>query len=253
MTLFGKTILTIIILALIGIGAYSYATRPIAAPSQDLTAEQATTTDSGTDALPGSSDGQPASSTATSTAGTASVATYKIASGTKAEFNINEELRGSPFLVIGTTADVAGSVQVDQAKPEDSVIGTIKINARTLKTDSSSRDNAISRYVLKSEDAANEFITFEAKEITGVPADAAAKVAAGQAVTFKVRGDLTIAGITKSTVFDANFTLAKNGQITGTAQAKIKRSDFKLVIPSVPFVANVQDEFLIKINAVLVK
>lgn len=254
MTLFGKTIIAIIVLAILGIGAYTYATRPVAAPSENLASEQATTTAVDTDGgAAASSDGlSSASSTATSTS-QASVATYKIASGTKAEFNIQEELRGSPFLVVGTTADVAGSVQVDAAKPEDSVIGTIKINARTFKTDSSNRDGAIGRFILKSEDAKNEFVTFSAKSISDVPADAAAKIAAGEQVSFKITGDLTITGITKTAVFDAKFAMAKDGKITGTAEAKIKRSDFKLVIPNIPFVANVPDEFLIKINAVLVK
>lgn len=251
MTLFGKTILAIIILGILGIGAYVFATRPVASPTVDLTNGQATTTDAVV--TPGNSDGQPAASSTASTTGQASVATYKIATGTKAEFNIQEELRGSPFLVVGTTADVAGSVQVDLAKPEDSVIGTIKINARTFKTDSSNRDGAIGRFILKSEDPANEFITFAAKSISKIPADAAQRIASNQPVTFKITGDLMITGITKSTTFDATFTAGKDGKITGTAEAKIKRSDFKLVIPNIPFVAKVPDEFLIKINAVLVK
>lgn len=249
MTLFGKTIAAIIVFGIICIGGYMYATRQIALPSEnmdvDSTAFQATSTDT-------VATGDNASSTATSSP-TASVASYKIAAGTKAEYKIDEMLRGAPFTVVGTTADVSGGVQVDLMKPEDSVIGTIKINARTFKTDSSNRDNAVARFVLKSEEASNEFVTFEAKEISGLPSDAVAKIVKGETVSFKVKGDLTIAGITKSTVFDAKFATAANNQIKGTAEAKIKRSDFKLVIPSIPFVANVPDEFLIMINAVLAK
>ncbi len=251
MTLFGKTILGIIVLGIIGIGGYMYATRPIALPSENnanSTAFQATTTDTATVTN--------SSSTATSSE-PGSVATYKIAAGTRAEFNINEILRGEPFTVVGTTSDVSGSVQVDLANPRDSVIGTIRINARTLKTDSSNRDNAVARFILKSEEASNEFITFEAKGISGLPNDAAAKVARGESVSFKITGDLTITGITKSVVFDANFSLSQTGanagKIMGTAETKIKRSDFKLVIPNIPFVAGVHDEFLIKISATLTK
>jgi polyisoprenoid-binding protein YceI len=253
MTLFGKAIITIIILGLIGVGAYAYATRPLAAPSTTMADEQPMPADIGGGI--GDSSGQNGvNSTSTATSSSAGmVASYKIAAGTKAEFNINEVLRGSPFTVVGTTSDVTGTVQVDTSNPENSVVGTIKINARTLKTDSTSRDSTIGRFILKSEDPANEFITFETKEISGLPSDAAAKVANGEEISFKVKGDLTIAGITKSTTFDAKFSLAKDGRVTGSAQAKIKRSDFKLVIPNIPFVANVPDEFLIKLNAVLTK
>jgi polyisoprenoid-binding protein YceI len=249
MTLFGKTIITIIVLGIIGISGYMYATRPIALPS-DSGNMQATSTDS-----------VDATNTATGSNSTifptASVASYRIAAGTKAEFNIDEVLRGEPFTVVGTTADVSGSVQADLVKPEDSVIGTFKINARTFKTDSPNRDTAIARFILKSEDASNEFITFEVKEISGVQSDAGEKVLAGETVSFKIKGDLTITGITKSTTFNAKFALVQTGadagKIKGIAEAKIKRSDFKLVIPNIPFVANVPDEFLIKIDAVLVR
>lgn len=251
MTSFGKIIVTIIILCIAGAVGLAYAMRPIAAPSGNAVNTEAGSADSAvtTDVSGGNS-----TSVATSTSA-GSVASYRIAAGTRAEFNIGEVLRGVDFMVVGTTSDVAGSVQVDLANPQDSVIGTIKINARTFKTDSANRDNAIARFILKSEEPANEFITFEAKEISGLPVDAAEKAAKGEAVAFKVKGDLTITGITKSVTFDAKFSMSPgaSGQIKGTAEAKIRRSDFKLVIPNVPFVANVSDGFLIKINAVLSK
>ena len=38
--------------------------------------------------------------------------------------------------------------------------------------------------------------------------------------------------------------------MTGTAETKIKRSDYNLVIPNIPFVASVDDEFAITVNIV---
>lgn len=250
MTLFGKSIVAFIVLIIFGIGGFVYATRPVIAPSEDLSASQANAGDGAAAENPSS-----ASDSASSTASTTmpAVSTFRIAKGTVAEFRIDEVLRGKDFTVIGTTSDVSGSVEVDAANPEDSAIGIIKINARTFKTDSSNRDSAIARFMLKSEDAANEFVTFSAKSVSGLPADAAALLAKGDSVSFKVKGDLLIAGITKSVIFDAKFSQTKDGRIKGQAEAKIKRSDFKIVIPNVPFVANVPDEFLIKISAVLAK
>ncbi len=267
MTLFGKTIVTFIFLGILGIGGYMYATRPIAGPSVSPVSESDTLPASSTDAIAGmnaatgssSSDIGTASTSALGNASTSSIGTisYKITTGTYAEFTIKEVLRGKPFTVVGSTTDVSGGLKADMGTLADSLIGTIKINARTFKTDSSNRDNAVARFVLKSEDAGNEFITFEPKELSGFSADAAARAMKGESVAFKVKGDLTIAGIVKSTTFDAKFALAQSGtdagKIKGVAEAKIKRSDFKLVIPNIPFVADVPDEFLIKINAVLSK
>lgn len=249
MTLFGKSIVTLVILAIIGIGAYSYFLRPVKSPSDSGDQAATSTNDSGLSDNGTSTD---AGANSASSTNSGQVASYKIAAGSKAEFNIDEVLRGSDFTVVGTTEQVSGAVTANINDPSKSIIGEIKINARTFKTDTENRDRAIARFVLKSEEAANEYIVFTPKEISGLPADAAAKVTRGENISFKVKGDLKIAGVTKSVTFDATFAL-KNGQIQGSAQSKIKRSDFSLTIPSVPFVASVEDEMIIKINATMTK
>lgn len=203
-----KTTIIIVVIIILGVGGYMYAVRAPAAPSMDVKDAADTTTPTGT--------------MTPQTTGT----TYKISStGSKVEFKINEVLRDKPFMAVGVTSEIAGDVVVSSSSVS---FGTIAINARTFKTDAPNRDGAIARFILKSEDAANEFIYFKATSVTST----------------SVSGDLTIAGVTKP----ANFaiTMIQSGDVlSGTATANLKRSDFGLTIPSVPFVASVEDSFVV--------
>ncbi|MBP6912362.1 MAG: YceI family protein [Candidatus Pacebacteria bacterium] len=162
---------------------------------------------------------------------------YKIASASsKVEFKIDEILRDKPFTAVGTTSDIAGDIYV---KADNSIeMGTIKINARTFKTDSSNRDTAIARFILKSDDPKNEFITFVPKKITG------------KLPKVNVSGDLTISGKTMPISFDIVAGVTDGNTLSGTASGALKRSDFNLTIPSVKFVASVNDQFTISANIV---
>lgn len=164
---------------------------------------------------------------------------YKISSASsKVEFKIDEILRDKPFTAIGTTSDIAGDIFVNS---DDTItLSTISINARTFKTDSSNRDGAIARFILKSDDPKNEFITFVPKTITG------------KLPTVSVTGDLTISGKTMPVAFDIIAKVSGN-DLSGTANASIKRSDFNLTIPSVKFVASVDDQFTISASIVAKK
>ncbi len=165
------------------------------------------------------------------------------AQSSQASFEIDEVLRGSPFTVVGTTKDVTGTISVDMTTPEKSSVGIIKIDARTLKTDSPQRDGAIGRFILHSSDSGNQYIIFAAKKVSGLP-----KVISKAPMNLTLTGDLTISGKTKPATFEAKSVTITNGSMKGMAQAKIKRSDYGLFIPSIPFVADVPDEFTIKID-----
>lgn len=170
---------------------------------------------------------------------------FKLDSGnTQASFTIDEVLRGSPFTVVGTTRDVSGDVSVDIAHPLQSTVGTITIDARTLHTDSQNRDGAIKRFILHSEDVGKEYITFTPKTITGLPK----AFAAGIPLTLTLTGDLTIAGVTHLATFAASNVLISPDALAATARASVKRSDYGLVIPNIPFVANVSDDFTLSIQ-----
>lgn len=167
----------------------------------------------------------------------------------EASFTIDEILRGSPFTVVGTTHEVNGSIDIDFSDPSKTKIGTIIINAQTFRTDSSNRDGAIKRFILHSEDAGKESVIFTPTAITGLP-----KVfAAGIPLNMTITGNLTIAGITKPATFTASNVLVSSDTVSGEATATIKRSDYGLEIPNIPFVASVPDTFQITMRLTAIK
>lgn len=157
------------------------------------------------------------------------------------EFRIDEILRGSPFTAVGTTNQIAGDIRITNNNGTHTFeFGTLTINARTFKTDATQRDNAIQNFILRTGDPANEFIRFANIVVTGAPQS----IRDGESFQLTLTGDLTVSGITKRETFSVTMTREKN-ILRGTATATIKRSDYNLVIPSVPFVANVSDSFIV--------
>lgn len=208
--------------AVIGVGVFLYLTRDIAAPSAEISA----------------------SVQAVEVAADNAAAVFQIEpAGTTAEYNIYELLNGEDKTVVGTTNQVAGEIALNLSDLTLSQIGELRINARTFATDNSRRDNAVARFVLQSEAAANEFIVFQPTQISGL----AGSASVGDTVQFSVTGDLTIVGVTQSVTFDVTATLNSADQLTGRAETTISRADFNLRVPDVPFVANVADDVTLKL------
>ena len=170
---------------------------------------------------------------------------YSIVPGeSTVRFELDEDLRGNRITVVGQTDQVAGEVAVDFANLADTQVGTIQINARTLATDNNFRNRAIQNDILQT--GANEFITFVPTAVNNLPAS----VAVGDTVEFSIDGDLTVAGVTNPATFNLVVTAVSADQITGTASTVILRQDFGLQIPSVPNVANVEEEVELYIDFV---
>ena len=168
-------------------------------------------------------------------AGTAQVFTID-QSASQVRFQLDEELRGQPTTVVGTTDQVAGQLSVNLADLSQTQVGIIQINARTLATDNNFRNRAIQNEILDT--GSFEFITFTPTGIEGLPASATV----GEAISFNLVGDLTIRDITLPATFTVEATAVSETQIVGTATAVVNRTDFGLQIPSVPNVANVEEQ-----------
>ncbi|MCL4262686.1 MAG: YceI family protein [Anaerolineae bacterium] len=151
-------------------------------------------------------------------------------------FELDEDLRGSRITVIGTTDQVAGELAIDLNNPTATQVGVIQINARTLATDNNFRNRAIQNEILDT--GAYEFITFTPTAVTGLPET----VNIGDTVTFTIAGDLTIRDVSNAVTFTVQATAVSATQLTGTATAIVNRGDYGLQIPSVPNVANVEEE-----------
>jgi polyisoprenoid-binding protein YceI len=176
---------------------------------------------------------------------------YTIASSeSSATFELDELLRGEPVTVIGLNkGEVSGEFVVNRQNLPASKIGTIRVNARTFVTDSEQRNNAIRRMILKTEDDANEFITFKATAVTGLPTT----VANDKSFEFKIVGDLTVSGTTKPATFDAMGQFKADGTFTAQATSTIKRGDFNIVVPSLPFLANIEEEVELSLQLIAKK
>lgn len=215
-----KILGVLIVVGVLGALAFMYITRPVSAPTQDINTVVSSK-------LP---------------AGSATSSVYRISQEKSlVKFTMNELLNGSPFLVVGTTTQIAGDIAVKDGKFQ---IGELAINAKTLVTDNSRRDGAIVRLILKSETAGNEFITFKPTSNNLVES-----IETGKQITFNLSGDLTISGVTKPVVFKV-VTTVNEQQVVGTAEVTIKRSDFNLKIPNLSFIANVDDEFPVVVSIV---
>jgi polyisoprenoid-binding protein YceI len=164
-------------------------------------------------------------------------------------FEIDEVLMGQPKHVIGTTNQVAGDIFVDYATPTNTKVGEIRIDARTLSTDSELRNRALRSQILQSSRDEYEFISFTPTTITGLPD----KIEVGQEVTFQVTGDLKIREITQPITFDVTATATTGDRLEGSAKADVTRDQFGLTIPNAPGVANVTNEVILNIKFVALK
>lgn len=174
---------------------------------------------------------------AAETESTTGLVVYSIVPGeSTVRFELDEDLRGNRITVVGQTDQVAGELAVDFANLANTQVGTIQINARTLVTDNDFRNRAIQNKILVTGE--NEFVTFAPTAVNGMPDS----IAIGDTIEFTIDGDLTVAGTTNPATFEITATAVSAEQITGTASTIITRESFGLTIPSVPNVANVEEE-----------
>jgi polyisoprenoid-binding protein YceI len=179
--------------------------------------------------------------TAEPTLALSSLAIYEISQAdSQVRFELDEELAGQPKTVVGVTDQVAGQLAVDLSDLASAQVVIIQVNARTLLTDNNFRNNAILNT------NSYEFITFSPTRLEGLPAS----TAVGETVTFAMIGDLTIRDITNEVTFVVVATAVSPTQISGSASTIVARAAYNLVIPSVPQVANVEEEVELYIDFV---
>ncbi len=167
-----------------------------------------------------------------------------VADESAARFTLREDLRGQRVEVVGTSKQVAGELAVNPSDLSSAQIGVIQVNARAFATDSGNRDRAIRNFILNTD--TYEFITFTPTSIEGLSGAGALN----QPFTFTIKGDLTIRDITRPVTFEAVVQAESADRLSGTATTTVRRSEFSLTIPDVPFVANVDEEVVLTIDFV---
>jgi polyisoprenoid-binding protein YceI len=159
-------------------------------------------------------------------------------------FIIDEVLRGNPTTVVGANSGVTGEVVIDLANPANTQISPISVDAAGFITDDDRRNNAIRRFILQT--GQYPMITFVPTEISGLPTSAAA----GNSFDFQVTGDLTILNSTNSVTFDLTANVISENELQISGDTTINRGDYAISIPSVPFVASVDEDLSLELDLV---
>lgn len=153
-----------------------------------------------------------------------------------ASFTIYEELRGEPVYVVGTTDQIAGEILLDPDDLSASMVGVVRVNARTLVTDDERRNRAMRNRILHTDD--HEYIAFAPREVRGLTETPSP----GTPVRFQIAGDLTVREITRPVIFEATLDEISDSAIRGNATTTVTRGEFSLTVPNLPFLANVADD-----------
>ena len=164
-----------------------------------------------------------------------------------ARFVVEEFLAGSTNMVEGTTRQVGGDIIVNFNNPSQSEVGDIVINARTLRTDNSFRDQALRSQILESASDEFEFITFSPTRLENLPESG---VAVGDTLEFQIVGDLIMKSASREVTFDAAVTIAAEDRLEGAASVTINYADWGITIRTPPTVSDVADEVILEIDFV---
>ena len=157
-----------------------------------------------------------------------------VSTESKAMYEIYEELRGTPTNVVGTSQALSGTVSINK---DSMMIESAKVvlDANSLKTDIAMRDENVKKMVLKSDQPGNDMISFTLTGIEGLTTP----VALGTNTPVKLFGDMMISGMTKAVTFDGVLSMSADGTLKVTASTVLTYGDFGVVVPNLPFLANV--------------
>jgi polyisoprenoid-binding protein YceI len=162
---------------------------------------------------------------------------------TEASYEVQEQFldRNLPNKAIGKTSDVEGEFQFSSDGKPTGQVTKITVDLRTLTSDSGMRDRRIRQQWLESNKY--PFAEFISTGVEGVPES----YSAGQQVSFKLLGNMTIRDVTRPVAFDVTGEL--DGEtVTGTATTQILMKDFGFDPPSVAGILTVQDGVSITVN-----
>lgn len=244
----------VIIVAVIGITALlaagavtAYVLRPPATPSGALTAVPLANVVANTQMPLTTPTNQPFTQTPEQAVLVSSelIVAEIVQTESQARFIVDEILNDQPKTVVGTTDQVAAQIVIDPTNPANVQMGPVTVNARTLVTDSASRNRAIQNAIL--ETGTYEFLTFTPKQFVGLPETGAV----GDTFAFQIIGDLTVKDITKEVTFDVTVTVDSGTRLHGLGSTTISRNQFGLGVIELPFqVASVDQDVIIQLEFV---
>jgi polyisoprenoid-binding protein YceI len=150
------------------------------------------------------------------------------------------------FTAVGVTNAVEGAFEVSSNGKPSGKVTRIRVDLRTLKSDSPRRDNAIRRQWLESD--TYPYADFVSTGALNLPE----RYTEGAQVTFTLEGNMTVRDVTKPVDWTVVGTLQGN-TITGEAKTVIKMSDFGFAAPDIGGVLKAEDEVALTVTFVAVE
>ncbi len=176
---------------------------------------------------------------------TTGLSTFNIVSAeTTASYSVFENLvfQNKPNNdAIGTTHAVTGSFSIHSGTSPLLGNMTIKVDLRTLQSDSTRRDQFIQQNTLQTDSYPSA--TFVSVSTSGLPASSTD----GHTIKFQITGNLTMHGVTNKEVFTVQGKVVGK-TITGTATSTIYMTDFGIQPPNLANIAIAQNKVVVTIN-----
>ena len=148
-----------------------------------------------------------------------------------------------PYRAIGITNAIEGEFQVAADGAIAGEVTRMRVDLRTLKSDSPRRDNAIRGRWLESD-------TFPYADFVSTDAlDLPANYSEGEEVSFTLVGDMTVRDVTKSVTWAVTGVL-QDGVVTGQATTSITMTDFGFDPPNIANMIKVEDKADLTVNFV---
>jgi polyisoprenoid-binding protein YceI len=217
-------------------------TAPATAPASTPASAAATKPANPANSAPaGTATAAPATAAAPAPAG--SIRLTLVKDGSEARYKAREVLVGQtlPNDAIGATRDVAGTIVLG---PNGQIVAgqsKVTVDLRTLKSDQGMRDGFLQRSTLNTSQFPNA--EFAVKDVEGLPWPLPTS---GEA-RFKLRGDLTLRGVTRPATWDVSATFTPQ-EVSGRATTVFTMSDFDIPVPRVPRVASIEDQITLEID-----
>lgn len=171
--------------------------------------------------------------------------TFQIVSGqSTASYSVYENLifENKPNNdAIGKTHSVMGTFQIRTSPSPLIAALNVKVDLRTLQSDSDRRDHYIQMNTLQTD--TYPYATFVSVSAQGLPTS----YTDGQQIHFQLIGNLTLHGTTNKETFDVQGKVSGN-TVTGTATSTIYMTDFGMQPPNLANIAISQNKVQITLN-----
>ncbi|HZS77576.1 MAG TPA: YceI family protein [Ktedonobacteraceae bacterium] len=142
---------------------------------------------------------------------------------------------------IGRTHSVQGTFQIRTSPSPLIAALNVKVDLRTLQSDSDRRDHYIQMNTLQTD--TYPYATFVSVSAQGLPSS----YTDGQTIHFQLIGNLTLHGTTNKETFDVQGKVSGN-TVTGTATSTIYMTDFGMQPPNLANIAIAQNKVVITLD-----